>query len=174
MSKYEELCSAFTSARKLFNQYETDCKNFAMEIWERLQLYYAVPISSISLHNIDPYGTADKIADFEELLMILREDSFFEFGIGITLFEVPKAFPYPHFTIVLPIDLAIDKDGIHKVRYGEDGKIFEIKNDNDEDYQKFFDEVFILLKAEYDEGLSNMRLHNTFRKIGYQINSDDK
>jgi hypothetical protein len=173
MSKYDELCTSFTSARKLFNQYESDCKKFAMEIWERLQTYYAVPISSISLHNIDPYGTADKIADFEELLMILREDSFFEFGIGITLFEVPKEYPYPHFTIVLPINLSIDKVGIQKVRYADDGRVFEIRKGNDEDYHTFFDEVFRLLKAEYDEGLSNMRLHNTFRKIGYQINSDE-
>jgi hypothetical protein len=173
MSKYEELCNAFTSARQLFNQYETDCKSFAKEIWDNIMNYYSIPISAISLHNVDAYGTPDKIAGFDDLIMALREDGFFEFGIGLTLFELPKVFPYPHFTILLPIDLSIDKEGTHKVRYGEEGKIFIIKNSRVEDYQLFFDEVYRLLKAEYEEGLSNMRLHNTFRKIGYKKDEEE-
>jgi hypothetical protein len=100
--------------------------------------------------------------------MALREDGYFEFGIGLTLFELPQKYPYPHFTIVLPIDISIDKDGKYKARYGEEGKVFFIDRKIEATYEKFLDEMFHLIKSEYEEGLSNMRLQNTFRSIGFK------
>lgn len=168
MSKIEELSQAFTQARQLFKQYEEECKAFGMEILDKLIAYYEVPMSQISLHNIDTYGAPDKIPSSDELALALREDGYFEFGIGLTLYELPKVYPYPHYTIVLPIDISIDRDGKHKVRYGEEGHEFIIDRTREEDYHKFFDEIYHLIKSEYEEGLANMRLQNTFRKIGFQ------
>jgi len=173
MSKIEELCKAFTNARKLFNQYEADCTEFAKEIWNRFIQYYEIPLSQVSLHNFDAYGAADKISGFDELEMGLREDGYFEFGIGITLFELPKVFPYPHFTIILPIDISIDKTGQYKAKYGENVKSFVINKNKESDFSNFFDEIFKLLISEYEEGLSNIRLQNTFRKIGFQKQGEE-
>ncbi len=172
MSKFEELCASFTKARNIFKQYEEECKVLAEDIWNNIIDYYDIPLTNMSLHNIDAYGAPDKITGFDELLLALREDSFFEFGIGITLFETPKVYPYPHFTIILPINVSIDRDGKRKIRYGEDGKEFIIDKGKKESYQSFFDEIFRLIKSEYDDGLSNMRLHNTFRSIGFQHNDE--
>jgi len=168
MTKFEELSEAFTKARNLFKQYEDDCKSFAQEIWNKMIAYYDVPLAEISLYNIDSMGAPDKISGFNELLMALREDGYFEFGIGLTLFELPKKYPYPHYTIVLPIDLSIDKDGKYKARYGEEGKVFIIDRTNELSLEKFLDEIFHLLKSEYEEGLANMRIQNTFRAIGFK------
>jgi hypothetical protein len=168
MSKFEELCEAFTKARNLFKEYEDECKVFARELWDKLIEYYEIPLSNISLHNVDAYGTPDKITGFDDLVLALREDGFFEFGVGFTLFETPKTFPYPHFTIVLPLNISIDRNGVYKARYGEAGKEFILDRTKDDAYQIFLDEMFKLIKSEYEDGLSNMRLQNTFRTIGFQ------
>ncbi len=172
MSKFEELSQAFTNARNLFKQYEEDCKVFSKEVWDKLIHYYEIPLSDISLHNIDAYGVPDKILGFKELILALREDGYFEFGVGFTLFETPKVYPYPHYTIVLPVNIAIDRDGKYKARYGESGKEHIIDRTKDADYHKFFDEMYKLIKSEYEEGLSNLQLHNTFRAIGFKNKED--
>ena len=110
MTKFEELSVAFTKARNLFKQYEEDCKVLAREVWDKIISFYGIPLGEIALYNIDSYGAPDKISGFDDLLMALREDGYFEFGIGLTLFELHRKFPYPHYTIVLPIDISIDKD----------------------------------------------------------------
>jgi hypothetical protein len=168
MTKFEELSEAFTKARNLFKQYEDDCKVLAREIWDKMISFYGIPLGEIALYNIDSYGAPDKISGFDYLLMALREDGYFEFGIGLTLFELPQKYPYPHYTIVLPVDISIDKDGKYKARYGEDGKVFIIDRKVEASYEKFLDEMFMIIKSEYDEGLSNMRLQNTFRSIGFK------
>lgn len=125
-------------------------------------------MGEIALYNIDSYAAPDKISGFDDLLMALREDGYFEFGIGLTLFELHRKFPYPHYTIVLPIDISIDKDWKYKARYGEAGKVYFIDRKNEAAYEKFLDEMFLIIKSEYDEGLSNMRLQNTLRSIGFK------
>ncbi len=169
MSKFIELCQAFTSARKVFTQYEQECKELAMELWYNMVAYYEIPIDKVSLYNVNTaYHNFEKIASPDDLVLALHQDAYFEFGIGVTLHELPKVHPYPRNTIILPFFLSIDDDGRCKLQFGDQGKDFLVQKGSPASYQPFLDYIFTILKAEYEQGLANMKIQNTVRTIGFK------
>lgn len=166
MTKFSDLCTAFTTARIGFKKYENDCQEFAVDIWNKMLEHFEIPPSQISLYKFDEYGEFERIDPPLICAMRLRSDSYFEFGIGITLYESPNT--YPHETVILPIHVSIDTDGNNKAKLGEEGKIHVIDRANNQHFKDFLDNIFESVNASYSQGLTDMRDKNTFRKIGFK------
>lgn len=168
MSKFTELCESFTKARKNFKEYEAACKELALELWYNLAAYYEIPIDRIAYYHLNEYGVFVRADSQEDWIMVMHEDTYFEFGVGITLYEMPEVFPYAHHTIVLPFLVSSDFDGKQSLLFGSEGKKFEVEKGNVNSYRPILDYVFRILQSEYEEGLSNMKIQNTVRTIGYK------
>lgn len=166
MSKYQELCKAFSIARNNFTQYQEECHLFAQDFWSELIKYFKIPKGRILLHFIDEYGEIETTELPIINAMQLRNDAFFEFGIGITLCE--KGNSKINETFILPIHTAIDTEGTHKIRLGEYGSIYKIDTQKKDRYKDFLDALFNSVQSSYLEGLTEIRSKNTLRRIGFK------
>ena len=168
MSKFLELCRAYTHARHIFKDYEAVCKELAAELWYNLAAYYEIPIDRIDYRQLNEYGAFERADSLEAWRMVMLDDASFEFGIGITLYEVPEEFPYAHHTIVLPFLVSVDNEEKGHFTFGNENKKFEVTKGVSTTFRPLLDYVFIALKKEYEEGLTNMKVQNTVRTIGFK------
>lgn len=166
MKKFSDLCSAYTKAKSEFDEYLSACEIAAHEIWNTILNYNEVPPTQIALYMVDEMGNCYKSAESLGKTMVLREDGFFEFGIGLTIYTSPTT--YPHETVVVSVNVAKDNENICKAKLGADGKVFEINLSNIKDIEQFTDSIMESVESQYQTGLTNMVSKNTFRRIGFK------
>ena len=166
MSKYSELCESFASAYVNYRKYESDCNELALVLWKYMVDYFEIPQEQITLYRINELGEFEPCAFPMLNAMLLREDAFFEIGIGLTLYQTMNDFP--HETIILPIHFSIDTEGFYKTRLGEEGKIYVVEISKVESFDEFFHGIYENIVQSYKTGLSDLRSKNTFRKIGFK------
>ncbi|MFO0358681.1 MAG: hypothetical protein ACK50A_17130 [Sphingobacteriaceae bacterium] len=166
MKKFNDLCIAYTKAKSEFDEYLITCEIVAHEIWNAIINYNEIPPTQIALYMVDEMGNCYKSAETLSKTMVLREDGFFEFGIGITFYASPST--YPHETVVVSVNVAKDIENIYKAKLGADGKIFEINLSNIKDIERFTDSIMDSIEGQYQTGLTNMVSKNTFRRIGFK------
>lgn len=166
MKNFKDLCTAYTKAKSEFDDYLNTCEIVAHEIWNTILNYNQVPPTQIALYMVDEMGNCYKSAESLNKTMVLREDGFFEFGIGITIYIEPTT--YPHETVVVSVNVARDNNNIYKAKLGADGKVFEINLSNMKDLERFTDSIMESVESQYQTGLTNMVSKNTFRRIGFK------
>lgn len=166
MNKFNDLCIAYTKAKNEFEEYLNSCEKIAHEIWNTIISYNEVPPTQIALYKLDDMGNCYKSADKLSKTMVLREDGFFEFGMGITFYSTPTV--YPHETVVVSVNVAKDSENNYKAKLGADGKVFEIDLSNIRDIERFTDNIMESVESQYQTGLTNMVSKNTFRRIGFK------
>jgi hypothetical protein len=165
MTKYDELCRAYGVAKANYQQYLADAEGFANFFKKALVAYFGVPKKLFSLHYIDEFGEIEKVKMPISNAMLLRNDAFFQLGIGISLCEATE--PDTQETFILPIHLAIDVEGVHKIRMGDYGALHIIDLKSKTPFDDFLDEVFESVKQSYEKGLTEIRSKNAVRRIGF-------
>lgn len=166
MKQFSDLCEAYSIAKKEFDDYLRECEKVATEIWTTVLNYNKIPPTQLALYIMDEFGNCYKSNDPLNKTMILREDGFFEFGLGITIYSEPTVFP--HETVVVSVNIARNLDGVFKAKLGADGKVFEITLTSKKDVEVFTDSILESVESQYQNGLTNMVSKNTFRRIGFK------
>lgn len=168
MINFTDLCNAFSQALDKFNVYLENCEKLAVDIWNEMLEYHQIPVTQIGLYTFNDSGVSEKVNGPMSISMKLQEDSFFEFGIGHTLYAKENEMPCE--TIVIPVRVSQDGDGKYKAKMGEEGKIFSIDRAVKTDLQNFTDNMLTSVMDQYKNGLSKMINQNTIRKVGFSIN----
>lgn len=166
MKKFKDLCDAYTKAKNEFDTYVTECDVIAQAIWDTILNYNQIPPTQMALYMLDEVGNCFRSNDPISKTMILREDGYFEYGIGFTIFSDPTV--YPHETVVVSVNVAKTLDNVYRAKLGADGRVYEINLGSKRDIEIFTDSVLESIELQYQTGLTNMVSKNTFRRIGFK------
>lgn len=145
MSKFDEICRYYKSARKRFLDYEQTCRVFARELIDGMIDYFEWPrdqeITFLQLgEEINPNDRFYALAG----AMRMDDESFWHFGVELTVEEPTGAHPQPFL-----MSFFIKKIGPHFiVKLGPTGTEIKIHEDRRGELSPFYDAVFVQI-AEF-------------------------
>jgi hypothetical protein len=153
MSRFEELCESYTSARKRYFNYENECMEFGIKMMNGLKEYLECPPEQVNYYPPDKESDPNVSYNIHGATK-LGEDGFWHVGIGIGLYEVPNGRPQENVRSTLLIK---KEDGRFVVKYGRESKDeFRICEDDEDDLKKFYDYIFDEIKELYDKQLEHI------------------
>ncbi|RMH00387.1 MAG: hypothetical protein D6706_04120 [Chloroflexi bacterium] len=138
-TKFEEICEAYSRARKAFRDYEETCRDFARELVYGMVEYFGWPqdreITYIPLgEELNPNNRFYALAG----AMRMDDEAFWHFGVVLTVSEPGGSYPTP-----LLLSFFIKKVGPHFiVKLGPKGKEIPIHEGRRNDLSPFYDAVF--------------------------------
>ncbi len=164
MSKFKELCGAYSGARKHYAEYRTCCGDFGNSLIKGMIEYFECPREHINFFplagDVDPKKKYSLVS-----AMLLDDDTYWHFGLGLTL--CPAESESPDETVVLPFAMKKGHD-LFIVRIGTLQE-FQIHENNQDEYQSFYNFVFQRIKEDYEKGLQRfLDKEVNSRKIGFQ------
>ena len=166
MSKFEDLCRAYAISRKSYFDYRDACLKFGTNLVNGMMRYFQCPkeqVQFIPLKEVIPPGLTSNLLG----AMHLDDDTFWHFGLGITLYEAPNIFPQE--TVLLRV-LMKKTHGYFIVKLGTRGEEFKIHGDKPDDFTVFYEFVFSQIKESYEKGLQRfLEQEETSRKIGFNV-----
>ncbi|MFA6583629.1 MAG: hypothetical protein WCS77_04960 [Elusimicrobiaceae bacterium] len=164
MSKFNQLCKAYATARKSFFDYRDECFEFTSWLLEGLVSYLDCPVEQIGYFplkgDFQPGHTYTLMG-----AMDLEDDTYWHFGMGITLYEQKKKFP--HETVLF--EFMIKKaDGKFTVKMDAEGTEFHIAKDDPASAHKLYEKIYEEIRESYSSGLQHfLEEDETARKIGF-------
>lgn len=163
MSKYEELRECLIKSKTEYNKNKTEAYTKAKQIYEKLRDYYEVPSVYIQPVAIVEDQNADMVVTLSESLVLL-DDFFWHFGIGVVLFE--KESDFPHETVQIHIQLKKNSNGF-VARLGDESPLMNV--DSEAQIIAFLDFAFIQIKEEYSNNIKNLaQMAENVRRIGFK------
>lgn len=168
MTKFEELCQAYTNSRKYYFDYRDSCYQFTGGLMGKISSRLGIPMEQlefIPLKEEPKPNTKYSISG----AMHLDDDTYWHIGIRITLYEKPNILP--HQPVLVRI-LIKKKDNIFTVRLGPAGEVFPIRQEVEEEYNTFIDAMFSLIKNGFETGLQRfLEKREIVKKIGFDIST---
>ncbi len=153
MTRFEELCESYTSARKRYFNYENECMEFGIKMVDGLKEYLDCPPEQVNYYPPDKESDPNVSYNIHGATK-LGEDGFWHVGIGIGLYEVPNGRPQENVRSTLLIK---KEDGRFVVKYGRESKDeFRICEDDEDDLKRFYDYIFDEIKELYDKQLEHI------------------
>ncbi|MEM7117450.1 MAG: hypothetical protein AAF614_33770, partial [Chloroflexota bacterium] len=143
MSKFEEICQAYSQARRTFNEYEETCREFARDLVYGMIDYFEWPqdqeVTYIPLgEELDPNNKFYALAG----AMQMDDDSFWHFGVELSVYASGGAY---HKSFV--ISFFIKKIGQNFiVKLGQNGREIKIPESQKDNLQPFYEAVFLQIK----------------------------
>lgn len=165
-TNFHSLCMAYGKAQNDFGGFENDCHQISIEFVKAFKEYLGVPESQFSLYKINAQGEFEIVPPALINALSLREDSYWQFGIGLTLCTAPESLPQE--LILIHILLRKDSSSNYFVRYGSDSKDFEIKKGDSASLLPFFIFLQETIINTYNEQLQHFMGQNTRRKLGFK------
>ncbi len=167
MSKFQEMCKAYHQAQLEFKRFQNASVVFAEELWKRMIAYFDVPISQTTLYEINEQGGFEVANPPFGNFLRLRDDGFWEFGIGITVYESKDA--YPRDNVLLYLLVRRDLHGAYQVKLAGAQGVFTIHDSNEAEYEAFFNFIFQTILDSYQTGLARLLEEQTTNRIGFDI-----
>ncbi len=167
MTKFKEMCKAYTTAQHQFRDFQEASINFAEMLWTRMIEYFKVPPTQTTLYEINSQGGFELANPPFTTFMHLRQDGYWQFGAGITVYEQPDA--YPRDTILLYLMVRRNLDGTYNARLGGVDEVFVIHPDRLSDFESYFEHLFQMIMGSYKTGLDRLLQENTTNRIGFDI-----
>lgn len=164
-SKFEDLCMTFNGANQEFSKLRHDCLGFANEIWNNIIQYYEVPDSQISLYRISDDEEFELVRPSIINALNLREDSYWEFGIGLSLCSTPGSLPED--LILIQFLIRRDRENKYFIKTNVLKTERQIERNKYFDFTTYFDELYKAIKDKYDEEFTHFFEKTTIRKLGY-------
>jgi hypothetical protein len=159
MTRFDELCESYASARKKFFNYEEECMEFGVKMVDGLVEYLECPPEQVNYYPPDKESDPNVSYNIHGAT-VLGEDGFWHVGIGIGLYESHNRRPQENVRSTLLIK---KDDNSFIVKYGKESKDeFKICEDNEESLEKFYGHVFEEIKELYDHQLENMKRGSEF------------
>jgi len=167
MTRFEEICKAYQQAQLEFKRFQHASVVFAEELWKRMIDYFEVPINQTTLYEISEKGGFEVANPPLGNFMRLRDDGFWEFGVGITVYENIDA--YPRDNVLLYLLVRRDLHNTFQVRLGGAPNVFSIHDNNDSEYEAFFNFIYQTIIDSYKTGLERLLQEQTTNRIGFDI-----
>jgi hypothetical protein len=156
MSKYNELCKVYSTARKNYFDYWHDCADFVTGLMNGLREYFEMPKENLKFVPLNEKPEFAKKYTAKNC-MLLEQDTFWYVGVMMTLCGVLE--DQPEETLILPI-LVKKLDDTYIVKFGQAGDEFQIPGDNQNSRHAFYDYVFNQINNNYKD-----RLHKFLEKM---------
>ena len=165
MSKFEELCEFFNTSVDHYIKYRDDCHDFSASFFNDLKEYLDIPPDSLKIY---PPGDEIDFTHGYNLLdaMILEDDTFWHFRIGITLAISSKPPSFPSRTFLINV-LVKKTDEYFEVRLGDAGGP-EFKMTLKPDFTPAYDLIYGKLKEYLENGLERF-LKQDMATIGFKV-----
>lgn len=168
-TKFHNLCMAYGKAQEDFGAFENSCHLISVELVKAFKEYFEIPDSQFSLYKIDSENEFEIVPPSLINALSLKEDSYWQFGIGVTVCTAPETLPQE--LILIHILLRKDLDGKYFVKYNNDPKEFEIKKGDSKTFHPFFDFLHDTIIKTYNEQLQHFIGQSTKRKLGFKFNN---
>lgn len=140
MSKFDEICMAYTKARRAFREYEETCRDFARDLvygmidyfeWPGDQEITYIPLGEEFSPNDRFYALAGA--------MRMDDESFWHFGVELTIHDLGGSHRIPFL-----MSFFVKKVGPHFiVKLGPKGKEIRIHEDRRGELTPFYEAVFM-------------------------------
>jgi hypothetical protein len=164
MSKYEELCRAYATSRKAYNDYREACYGFAQALVEGLIHHLELPEGQIHFVPVNREPDPEAVYTLAGA-MHLDDDTYWHFGVVIALCD-PSG-EYPPQAALLKI-LVKRFDGAFAVRLGVEEEDSLVHLDHPQELLAFFDKVYGIIRDSYEQGLQQfLDQQESTRKIGF-------
>ena len=164
-TKFSELCKAYAKAQNDFKGFQEKCYNFSLEIVNELKAYYKIPESQFSLFKIGEKNDFKLVQPAVINALTLRQDSMWQFGIGLNLCKAPESLS--HELILIHILVRKDLEGNFYLKYANQEEEFKITGEKKRDFIPFFDYLHKTIIDIYEQQLTHFIGNDTKRKIGY-------
>ena len=164
-TKFHDLCMAYGNAQKDFGNFQQDCHLIAIELVNSLKEYFQIPESQFSLYKINNENEFEIVPPALINALTLKADSFWQFGIGLTVCIAPETLPQE--LILIHLLLRKDLDNKYFVKYANENKEFEVSKGNKESFNPFFDFLHDTVIKTYNDKLQHFIGQSTRRKLGY-------
>ncbi|MFK7971881.1 MAG: hypothetical protein AB8F95_16055 [Bacteroidia bacterium] len=167
MGKFSEMCSAFNGARDEFDAFKKATVEASEYLWKNMMEYFEAPQERVTLYRIGPQGGFEVANPPVEEVLVLSQDGFWNFGLGITLYCHPSTFPRDTVLLHLRIRRALDK--MIQVQLAGTQQMFTINPENDADYHLFYEHVYTTIIESYRTGLERLVKEDTVNRIGFDL-----
>lgn len=158
MSKFDQICQVYMSARDSFRNYEETCRNFARNLVYGMIDYFEWPqdqeITYIPLgEEIGPNDRFYALAG----AMRMDDEAFWHFGVELTVHDPGGSHPLPFL-----MSFFIKKVGPHFiVKLGPSGREIKIHEDKQRELQPFYDAVYMQIvdffKKQYQDAITGQQ-----------------
>ena len=167
MSKFQEMCQAYRKAQLEFKSFQNASVVFAEELWKRMITYFEIPMSHSTLYGISEEGGFEPANPPFGNFLKLRNDGFWEFGVGITVFEHQDA--YPRDNVLLYLLVRKDLHNSYQVKLAGSQGVYTIHQDHDAEFEMFFNFIFTTIMDSYNTGLERLLQEKPTNRIGFDI-----
>jgi hypothetical protein len=166
MSKFEEMCKAFTDARNTWTAYRDRCFQHISTLSTGFVKYCEIPQGRFAFVP-DKDSEADKQYSPHDAIQF-DSDGYWHLGWRIGLFESPNSFPQRQ--VVVRFALKESESGKVMVKRGWEQEAHELDLNNESQCREFYDSITDRIKEYYgrnpqdfggDESRSN--------KMGFQV-----
>lgn len=167
MSKYEELVNTYHKAQQYFIEYRNSCLDFANAFWTKMMDYFEVPENLRVLYFVDEEGEFEMVPPKMANALDLRDDSYYQVGIGITLKQGDTSRAQE--TIQMALLFKKVGDDFH-VRLSDEENDHIISPDDDRSMKAYFDFLFNIIMQSYQSGLQEFDTDKEgVKKIGFDF-----
>ncbi len=151
MSKFDQLCKAYTKARRNFFDYREDCTAFSTWLMTGLLTYLDCPPDQLRFFplkgELRPGHTYTLMG-----AMDLEEDTYWHFGAGLTLYE--KKDKTPQETVVFEFMIKRGEK-TYTVKMDVGGHEYHIERDDIAAAHKLYEAIFSEIRDSYTAGLQH-------------------
>jgi hypothetical protein len=166
MTKFKELCQAYSKAQSDFENFRNESHEFAVAMIEKLKSYFEIPESQFSLYSVGQNNEFTLVLPEVINAISLRPDSLWQLGIGLTVCKAPETLPQE--LILLHILIRRDIDGVFYLKYVDENQEHKIEKSDDWNFIPFFDFLHDKIIETYQDQLTQfIDGDSTRRKIGY-------
>ena len=160
---------AYGKAQSDFSTFQQDCHLLAVVLVKSLKEHFQVPESQFSLYKINGENEFDLVPPSLINALSLKSDSFYQFGIGLTVCSAPETLPQE--LILIHVLLREDLDNKFFVRYANESREFEVNKEIKSSFDPFFNFLHDTIIRTYNEQLQSFIGQSTRRKLGYKAQS---
>jgi hypothetical protein len=166
LTKFQKLCMAYCKAQEDFGTFQNTCHFISIDLVKELKSYFDIPESQFSLYKINTENEFEIVAPALINALSLKQNSLWNFGIGLTVCTAPETLPQE--LILIQILIRTNVEGRYFVSHENDATEFEIKKDNAASFHPFFDFLHETIIKTYTEKLQQFIGQNTRTKLGYK------
>lgn len=164
MSKFEELCKIYDSARGSYVDYQRVCHDFASRLVKSMIDYFQGPEGAVTFIPLQGEPEPEKTYTLMGA-MHLDKDTFWHLGVVVTLYPRPGIF-LPHRRNLLCFLIKKVED-YFIVKLSHLKEEFKIHRDKPDEFNPFFEFVFEKIKESYENSLQRFLEQDSIFRIGF-------
>lgn len=163
MTRFEQLCSAYSGVKREYESYRSECLQFAALLLDGLREYLESPEGFVSLYAKSG-ALAGRKVDGPAAALHMGDDTFWHFGIAIDLYEESNQFPMH----CVGFDMRLKKVGHKFILHVEGGPPFELSKENPDRLMPLYEFIFQYTKGRYENSFNEFVIKgDATRRFGF-------